>query len=112
MVVLFKLDHILRYKSKPKHDYEMRWAQFDKYARHLQELKPKIKFPRGTFTKTKGIKGKALKEYEDKLDAIFCAYIAFYCWYKPEKCSVLGNMKDGYILTPVHRKIFIQQTLK
>jgi predicted RNase H-like nuclease len=45
-------------------------------------------------------KGKALKGYEDLLDAVFCAYIAFYYWYEPEKCLVIGNLNDGYIITP------------
>jgi len=99
MVVLFGLDRILRYKAKPNHSYKLRWAEFDKYAKLLKRLR--VEFPKDFFVHTEGLKGRALKEYEDKLDAIFCAYIAYHCWHNPEKCAVLGDMKEGYIMTPI-----------
>lgn len=105
MVVLFKLDNVLKYKAKPKRDYNFRWQEFKKYQNYLEKLEnasPAIKIPENIFTKNiKKLKGKSLKNYEDKLDAIFCAYIAYYCWENPKKCKVLGNMKKGYILTPI-----------
>jgi len=38
MVVLFKLNKILRYKAKPKRDYKFRWKEFKKYQNHLKNL--------------------------------------------------------------------------
>jgi predicted RNase H-like nuclease len=52
-------------------------------------------------TDVRALRGKALKRYEDLLDAVFCAYIAFYYWYEPETCMVIGDLDDGYIVTPV-----------
>ncbi|KKQ21547.1 hypothetical protein A2999_03025 [Candidatus Wolfebacteria bacterium RIFCSPLOWO2_01_FULL_38_11] len=103
MVVLFNLKSVLKYKNKPKRDYNFRWNEFRKYQNYFKKLKnPSIIIPKEiSDKKLKGLKGGALKNYEDKLDAIFCAYIAYYCWLHPEKCKVLGNMKKGYILTPV-----------
>jgi predicted RNase H-like nuclease len=96
MVVLFGLDKILKYKAKPNRSYEYRWKQFRTYYKHLSNL---IAMPeRMRFSR---LRGNALKKYEDKLDAVFCAYIAYYCWKHPERCAVLGNMKQGYIMTPV-----------
>jgi len=31
-----------------------------------------------------------------------CVYIAFYYWYwGKKKCAVIGDMKNGYIVTPI-----------
>lgn len=103
MVVLFNLKSVLKYKNKPKRDYNFRWNEFKKYQNYLKKIKnPSIVIPKEISNKKlKGLKGSALKKYEDKLDAIFCAYIAYYVWFYPEKCRVLGDIKGGYILTPV-----------
>jgi predicted RNase H-like nuclease len=103
MVVLFNLNKILRYKAKPKRSLEFRIKEFDRYKSLLKGLKNpvlKIKDKRinadlGKMTITE------LKGYEDMLDAVFCAYIAYYYWVNPDRCAVLGNMKDGYIMTPI-----------
>ncbi len=105
MVVLFDLDKILQYKNKPNRDYDFRWKEFQKYQAHMKKLEkvnPKLFTAKDFFVKNlKGMRGKALKNFEDKLDAVFCAYIAYYFWANPQKCAVLGTMKGGYILTPV-----------
>ena len=101
MIVIFKLKSILRYKAKPKRDYEFRWREFKKYQECLKELK-NLKLPPSMINnKIKSLRGKALKNYEDTLDATFCAYLAYYHWTNPEKCFVLGDMKKGYISTPI-----------
>jgi predicted RNase H-like nuclease len=108
MVVLFKLDKILQYKAKPKRDYTFRHKEFRKYQKNLKRLENSdtpLFLPDEIIRRNLNrLKGKALKGYEDMLDAIFCAYIAYYSWKNPEKCKVLGNMKKGYIFTPVFGK--------
>ncbi|MEW6063326.1 MAG: DUF429 domain-containing protein [Nanoarchaeota archaeon] len=102
MIVLFNLKKILPYKAKPKRGYNLRWKAFKEYQKHLKNIKPLLIFPKGILKKgVNKLKGKKLKDYEDMLDAIFCAYIAYYGWINPHKCAVLGNMKKGYILTPI-----------
>ncbi|MCW1305038.1 MAG: DUF429 domain-containing protein [Candidatus Parvarchaeota archaeon] len=105
MVVIFNLKKIIQYKAKPKRDYKFRYREFRKYQNCLKSLEkanPRMFLPSEVLEKNvEKLKGNALKEYEDLLDAIFCAYIAYYVWYYPEKCEVLGNMQNGYILTPV-----------
>jgi len=114
MVVLFNLNKILKYKAKPKRDYKFRWNEFrlyQKYLKKLEKAKPVLSLPEKITEKdVKELKGKALKDYEDLLDAIFCAYIAYYYWYNPENCEILGDMKEGYILTPVFS--FMKEQLK
>jgi predicted RNase H-like nuclease len=106
IVVLFNLDKILQYKAKPKRDYNFRWNEFKKYQKHLYNLKnqkPALVLPAEIIKKkVEKLKGKALKDFEDILDSILCAYLAYYAWHSPEKCEVLGDMKQGYIMTPVH----------
>ncbi|MFH1211668.1 MAG: DUF429 domain-containing protein, partial [Candidatus Woesearchaeota archaeon] len=105
MVVLFEMDKILEYKSKPHRDYAFRWDEFEKYRMHLKGLanaKPALQLPEKLFQQSmSSLKAKKLKDYEDLLDSVFCAYIGYYCWAKPGKCMVLGDMKQGYIMTPV-----------
>jgi predicted RNase H-like nuclease len=105
MVVLFKLSKVLQYKAKPKRNYNSRWEEFQKYQNHLKNLreaKPSLVLPKEiTERDIRRLKGQELKNYEDLLDAIFCAYIAYYYWANPDKCLVLGDMERGYIMTPV-----------
>lgn len=47
------------------------------------------------------LKGRLLKQYEDRLDAIFCAYLALYYWtWGPERNEMIGDMDTGYIINP------------
>lgn len=47
------------------------------------------------------LRGQALKQYEDKLDAIFCAYLAYYYWtWGAERCEMIGDCETGYIINP------------
>jgi predicted RNase H-like nuclease len=45
--------------------------------------------------------GRALKHYEDTLDATFCAYLAAYFWaWSYERNEIIGNKEPGYIINP------------
>ncbi|MEA3229546.1 MAG: DUF429 domain-containing protein [archaeon] len=112
MVVLFGLDRILRYKAKPKRDYEFRWNEFERFQDYLKKLdgaKPSLALPEELTEKNvRRLRGNALKDYEDLLDSVFCAYIAYYGWVNPDRCAILGNTKDGYIFTPVSDAMKLQ----
>lgn len=101
IVVLFNLDSILKYKSKPNRDYAFRWKEFERYQEYLSGL-PGLNLPAEIArADVRKLRGKALKAHEDRLDSILCAYLSYYAWLNPSKCAVLGNMKKGYILTPI-----------
>ncbi|MGO8790361.1 MAG: hypothetical protein ACLQVL_23675 [Terriglobia bacterium] len=51
------------------------------------------------------LKGCSLKHYEDKLDAVFCAYLAAYFWaWGYERNEMIGNLETGYIINPRRTK--------
>jgi predicted RNase H-like nuclease len=53
------------------------------------------------------IRGAARKDYEDSLDALFCAFLAFYFWrWGLDRSELFGDLKDGYILNPKLREHF------
>lgn len=109
------MEKILQYKAKPHRDYPFRWGEFERYQKYLQGLArttPAVHFPKAVVqSDVRALKGKTLKSYEDMLDAAFCAYIAYYAWAHPEKCRVLGSMKEGYIMTPVFAHMYEQTKL-
>jgi predicted RNase H-like nuclease len=52
------------------------------------------------------------KANEDKLDSIVCAYTAVLWWqHGVEQSSMIGNMNDGYIVTP-HSEVTLKQFKK
>jgi len=55
------------------------------------------------------ISGRKLKDYEDHLDALFCAYLAYYFWYwRWERNEVFGDLESGYILDPTLHSVDIK----
>jgi predicted RNase H-like nuclease len=47
------------------------------------------------------LRGAALKHYEDTLDAMFCAYLAWHCWrWGAARNEVFGSLAEGYIVVP------------
>jgi len=105
MVVLFNLERVIPYKNKPGRDQESRWQAFATYQKHmcgLAKARPTLVLPDNVAKRNvRELIGKKLKDYEDTLDAVFCAYVAQYAWARPQDCAVLGNMREGYIFTPV-----------
>jgi predicted RNase H-like nuclease len=47
------------------------------------------------------LNGPRLKNYEDQLDALFCAYLAYYFWYwRWDRNEMFGDVETGYIVNP------------
>lgn len=106
IVVLFGLSKILQYKPRGNRDYKFRWREFERlrnYILGLKNKKPSLKIPKKFIErKIEGLRGNSLKEFEDFLDSIICAYIAYYYWYwGSEKCAVFGSLEKGYIVSPI-----------
>lgn len=48
-----------------------------------------------------GLRGKNLKAHEDRLDALCCAYLAYYFWFwGPDRNEIFGDAETGYIANP------------
>jgi len=47
------------------------------------------------------LRGTSLKQYEDTLDAMICAYLAFHLWrWGWSRSGMFGDMQSGYIVNP------------
>lgn len=106
MVSLFRLDRTLKYKCKENRPHQARLREFDRYKQCLKGLafsEPRLTLDEEIVDRDLApLKGKALKTYEDLLDAIFSAYIAYYSWYwGPERYEIFGDEHYGYILVPM-----------
>lgn len=45
------------------------------------------------------LRGQGLKRYEDTLDAVFCAYLAWHCWrWGKERNRAYGTLGEGYVV--------------
>ncbi len=110
-ISLFGLDITLKYKARGKRSYESRWAEFARYQQLLRKLRkanPALKGTRKLLTKidVRGLRGKALKAYEDTLDAITYAYVANYLWqHGPRRALVYGNVVEGHIVVPITKEM-------
>ncbi len=110
-VSLFQLPKTLKYKAKPGRTPAMRRAELQRYQRLLATLATAIPPLAGheailaeELAPLRGLalRGRALKAYEDTLDAITCAYTALYLWHHgPARTVVYGTVDDGHILTPL-----------
>ncbi|MBV7336069.1 DUF429 domain-containing protein [Chloroflexi bacterium TSY] len=106
-VSLFGLEKTLKYKARGRRSYEQRWSEMERYQKCLRQLrkaKPSLKRTKKLLKKTdvRALRGKALKGYEDALDAITCAYVVNYLWHHgPQYTCVYGNVADGHIIVPL-----------
>lgn len=99
MVQLFRLSRILKYKKGRLAERRAGLVGLrDRILKDLSSHKPALKLNSLPEVPTTG---KALKELEDKLDSIVCAYVGAYWWYwGEERCGVLGDRANGYIVIP------------
>ena len=101
---LFGLTRILKYK---KGKIAERQKELDKLRKYIIQVLPSLeptlsianseKIPLVIGKKT----GKELKNVEDQLDSLLCAYIAAHWWYWGiTKNLVLGDLETGFIVVP------------
>ncbi|MBC8143814.1 MAG: DUF429 domain-containing protein [Armatimonadetes bacterium] len=104
-IALFGLDKTLKYKRKPGRDRAFRNAEFARYAALLSALSlavPALTLPDDWLVDAESfITEVALKRYEDRLDALTCAYVAAYHHrWQGDKSVVIGDRVNGHIVTP------------
>lgn len=111
MVSLFGLSRTLKYKARPKRTWQERQQAWHLYQNHLQSLAiadPALSGHEGLLQVDVGsLKGRPLKNYEDQVDALMCAYIALYGFrWGCERCHSFGNWEEGHIFTPLPRGLW------
>jgi len=101
MIRLFGLERIIQYKRRSVDARRRGLRTLQRKLDRLDGLR-KNRLLDGTLRiDLVALKGQALKRYEDSLDAIFCAYLAWYCWrWGENRTEVFGNMDTGYIVVP------------
>ncbi|HEY0601405.1 MAG TPA: DUF429 domain-containing protein [Herpetosiphonaceae bacterium] len=108
IVSIFDLQRIIRYKARPRRSHAERLAEFRVYQdrlRSLSQADPALVDTDELLSVDVGQLIKArLKDYEDILDGVMCAYIAQYLWrWGMTRAQVFGNLEQGYITSPVPR---------
>jgi predicted RNase H-like nuclease len=103
-IALFGLDRTLKYKARPKRGMDERLAAWRRYQAHLLALgqaDPPLRGHEQTLAQdAAALRGRRLKDYEDQIDALLCAYIALYAFrWGAARCRTFGTMVVGYIFT-------------
>jgi len=99
MVRLFGLKRIIAYKKGTVAEKRAGLGILQGHLKVLENLQEDENIEEFLDLDVATLKGHALKHYEDKLDALFCAYLAWHCWrWGQEKNEIYGSMEDGYIV--------------
>jgi len=106
-IVLFELETILKYKAKSRRPRSLRLSEFARLHSLLVSLEhadPPLSGGAAASLVSADLqmlRGQALKDHEDALDAWFCAYLALHVWYwGAERNEVVGDFESGYIVLP------------
>lgn len=106
MVELFHLDRIVKYKRGRVAERQAGLAELSELLRQrLSRLDPPLRSnatSKALFrTDPAQLRGRALKGFEDRLDALFCAYLAAHCWaWGAERNFAIGDATHGSITLP------------
>ncbi|MBB5377650.1 putative RNase H-like nuclease [Deinococcus metalli] len=104
MVSLFGLSRTLKYKNKGQGRalLDAAWAELYGHLRALETAEPALRGLDALLaTDPTTLRGRALKDHEDRVDAVVCAYIALYAWWwGAARTEVFGTLEGGSILTP------------
>lgn len=109
MVSIFGLDRILKYKARRTIPVDARLAAFGRYHELLGSLATADPGLHGADDllgrELTGLRRTELKDHEDRLDGLMCAYIAHYLWrWGMARARVFGSLERGYITSPVPRE--------
>lgn len=104
MVSLFGLARTLKYKNKGQDKVILHgaWAALHAHLRALETAEPPLHgLDTLLGTDTTALRGRGLKNHEDRIDAVVCAYIALYAWHwGAARTEIFGTLEGGYILSP------------
>jgi predicted RNase H-like nuclease len=106
LLELFQLPSIIKYKKgnvaqKRSGQWELQ-ERLKELCFFVPPLESTARLSRFLATDTNLLWGAKLKAHEDELDAIVCAYIAYYYWFWGSNGSRLfGDVDSGYIILPI-----------
>lgn len=103
-VAFFERPRIIKYKKGPVQTRQAGLSEFQAAINtHLTRQDPPL-LPTPALAgllrqDPRALRGSALKSLEDQLDAVLCAYMAFYfhAWGEA-RCEIIGDHAEGYII--------------
>ena len=105
LVALFDLAKSLKYKKGSSAQKRLGLGVLTSYLRQLTLAVPAV-HENALFAKLMAVRltnlgVRGLKAHEDRLDAFFCAYLAYYFWYwRVDRVEMFGDVTSGYIANP------------
>jgi predicted RNase H-like nuclease len=110
MVGMFELECTLKYKTRPRRSRAQQlaaWAEYQRLLGALATADPALHGQADLLAvDVSGLRGARLKDYEDQVDALLCAYIALYAHrWGAARCRTFGTLAAGSIFTPVPRAL-------
>ncbi len=106
-IALFGLPRTLKYKkaNQPARREEALadWRRYQSCLRALRTADPPLSGHEPFLEeKVAALRGQALKGYEDRADALLCAYIALYAYrWGAARCRAFGDLAGGAVFTPL-----------
>ncbi len=100
-IVLFDLPKVLRYKAKPGRDLELLRSELLALMGHVEAVVRTDETWAALRTLVETATQKAqLRRVEDQVDAVLCAYVAWFVDHRPDDVTRYGDLDTGYIVTP------------
>jgi predicted RNase H-like nuclease/ppGpp synthetase/RelA/SpoT-type nucleotidyltranferase len=100
-VVLFGLGKTLKYKAKPGRSLDLLRSELLLLMDHVERLVSTEETWRDLRTRVETATRKVdLRQVEDQVDAVVCAYVALFAERWPERTTTYGDFERGYIVTP------------
>ncbi|MCS6963887.1 DUF429 domain-containing protein [Thermoflexus sp.] len=101
-VILFGLRRMIRYKRLGRGLWIRGLRRWHRQLLTLEHFHPLLRWPEAWRSSLPDRKTRrALKAWEDRLDAAFCAYVAGYVWfYGPAGYEQIGDLQNGYVIIP------------
>jgi len=101
MIRLFGLKQIIKFKKGTVAEKRVGLHILRGHLKELEGLEDNTLLRELLGRDLETLKGKRLKQYEDTLDALFCAYLAWHCWrWGAQRNEVFGTLAHGYIVVP------------
>lgn len=100
MVALFELDTVLPYKDKQGRSKSEQRDGLRRLHRLLGERTRIEQDSLPAFSLDSESTKASMKRFEDILDGVVSAYLAWYLWNNPERVRVFGSRTEGYITSP------------
>lgn len=108
LVALFELPKSLKYKNGTLAQKRLGLRILTEHLGQLAQATPallKTSYLADLLTRDlSSLNGRDLKAYEDSMDAVFCAYLAYYFWYwrlVRNRIRIFGDLDTGYIVNPM-----------